>query len=197
MAKYSTYPTLFDEVLQISISKLRELKYLEHNQIKSGTLQWSRNGKEIAKISILVNANAGYIELDYNYNEEPRKYKIDLVSLPSNLGKGKVWYFLCPQTKKRCRVLYLVGGYFLHREAFKGCMYEKQTKSKKGKDTRKLIDMVFSSDKLHEQLYQKHFRRTYAGKATKKYIKIMQKINRVNSLSANEVERLLLPKFYF
>ena len=131
MAKVSTFPTLFDNVLQISISKLMEWKYLEPQQIMSGTLRWSVNGKETASINIIANTRSGYIELNYNYNKEPRNYKIALVSLPSNLGKGDVWYFLCPQTGKRCRKLYSVGGYFLHRKAFKGCMYEKQTKSKK------------------------------------------------------------------
>ena len=36
--------TLYDEVLQIHISKLKEYGYIDPEQIKSGTLNWSRNG---------------------------------------------------------------------------------------------------------------------------------------------------------
>ena len=57
----------------------------------------------------------------------------------------------------------------------------------------KFIEMVFHSDKLYEQIYQKHFRRTYAGKPTKKYLKIMQKINRIDCIPANVIEKALLP----
>ena len=115
MPKFPTYPTLYDEVLQINISKLKEWNYLNPEQLKSGTLTWSSNGEKTASISITVNTNdRPYIELDYKSNDEPRKYKVSLVSIPSNLGKGKIWYFLCPQTLKRCRKLYSISGYFLH-----------------------------------------------------------------------------------
>jgi len=196
MAKFPTYPTLFDEVLQISISKLKEWKYLAPDRIISGTIRWSRNEKETAKINITVNTYADFIELNYNCNKEPVNYKINLVSLPSNIGKGKVWYFQCPHTKKRCRKLYLVGKYFLHREAFKGCMYEKQTKSKETREQEKMIEMVFRTDELYEQLYGKYFKRSYAGKPTKKYIQLMKKIQRAENVPAHEIERILLPKSY-
>lgn len=196
MAKYPTYPTLFDEVLQISISKLKEWGYLKPQQTISGTVRWSRNEKEIATISIRVDTHCNYIKLDYSCNKEPVNYRINLVSLPSNIGKGKVWYFECPHTKKRCRKLYLVGKYFLHREALKGCMYEKQTKSKETRVQEKMIDIVFRTDDLYEQLYGKYFKRSYAGKPTKKFARLMDKIQRAESVPVGEVERLLLPKRY-
>jgi len=196
MAKFPTYPTLFDDVLQISVSKLKEWKYLEPDKIISGIIRWSRDETEMAKIGISVNMYSRIIELDYTYNQKPRKYQIRLVSLPSNIGKGKVWYFECPQTKKRCRKLYLVGGYFLHRTAFRNCMYELQTKSKDDRTKIKMIDIVFRTDDLYNQLYAKYFKRNYAGKPTKKYIKLMNKIRRVESMPTHEIERILLPKRY-
>src|SRR5690606_7548140 len=134
MPKFPTFPTLYDDALQISVTKLKEWGYLDPSKIKSGTLTWSRNGNKTGSISIRVNTldeQHPFVELDYKYREEPRNYKVRLVSMPSNLGKGLIWYFLCPQTNKRCRKLYSIGGYFLHREAFNGCMYETQTQSKK------------------------------------------------------------------
>src|SRR5690554_4026605 len=194
MPKPHTFPTLYNEALQISISKLKEWEYLNPEQIKSGTITWSRNGSQTGSISIKVNTHSEqpYIELDYKYKGEPRNYKVSLVSKPSNLGKGLIWYFLCPQTNKRCRKLYSIGGYFLHREAFNGCMYETQTQSKKYRQLDKTLRAYFKTDGLYSQLYQKHFKKTYAGKPTKKYLRIMEQIQKAESIPYHEIERLML-----
>lgn len=193
MPKPHTFPTLYNEALQIPISKLKGWGYLDPEQIKSGTLNWSSNGNPTGSISIKVNTNSEqpYIELDYKYRDEPRKYKVRLVSLPSNLGKGLIWYFLCPETKKRCRVLYSIGGYFLHREAFNGCMYESQTQSKYYRQLDKTFGRYFKTDDLYIQLYKKHFKKTYAGKPTKKYLRLMEQIQKAESIPYHEIERLI------
>ena len=180
MPKTYTFPTLYNEALQISISKLKEWEYLNPEQIKSGTLNWSSNGNPTGSISIQVNTHCEqpYIELNYKYRDEPRNYKLSLVSMPSNLGKGLIWYFLCPQTNKRCRKLYSIEGYFLHREAFNGCMYETQTQSKKYRQMDKTLGAYLKEDELYSQLYQKHFKKTYAGKPTKKYLRIIEQIKK-------------------
>ena len=107
MPKPYTFPTLYNEALQISISKLKEWEYLNPEQIKSGTITWSRNGSQTGCISIKVNTHSEqpYIELDYKYRDEPRNYKVYLTSTPSNLYKCEIRYFICPHTKKRCRKL--------------------------------------------------------------------------------------------
>jgi hypothetical protein len=181
MARFPTYPPLLDEVLQISISKLKEWGYLKPHQVMSGAIRWSRNKKKTTDIDIRVDTHSNYIELSYSYDEEPVNYTIKIVSLPSNIGKGQVWYFECPSTKKRCRKLYLVGKYFLHRTAFGGCMYVKQTKSKNIRKQIKMIDAVFKTTELYEQIYSKHLKKSYAGRPTKKYIRLMSKIQRAES----------------
>lgn len=194
MPKFSTFPILYDEVLQISITKLKEWGYLDPEQIKGGTLNWSSNGNKTGSISIRVNTHSEqpYIELDYKYRDEPRNYKVSLVSMPSNLGKGLIWYFLCPETNKRCRKLYSIGGYFLHREAFNGCMYESQTQSKKYRQLDKTFGVHFKADDLYSELYKKNFKKTYAGKPSKKYLRIMEQIQKAESISYHEIERAML-----
>ena len=194
MPKPHTFPTLYNEALQISISKLKEWEYLNPEQIKSGTITWSRNGNQTGSISIKVNTHSEqpYIELDYKYRDEHRNYKVRLVSIPSNLGKGLIWYFLCPHTKKRCRKLYSIGGYFLHREAFNGCMYETQTQSKKYRQLDKTLGAYFEIDNLYEELYKKNFKKTYAGKPTKRYLRIMEQIQKAESIPYHEIERAML-----
>lgn len=194
MPKPHTFPTLYNEALQIHISKLKGWGYLNPEQIKSGTLNWSSNGNTTGSISIQVNTQSEqpYIELDYKYRDEPRKYKVYLTSTPSNLNRGEIWYFICPQTKKHCRKLYSISGYFLHREAFKGCMYETQTQSKKYRQLDKTLGVYFKSDNLYSELYKKNFKKTYAGKPTKKYLRIMEQIQKAESIKYHEIERAML-----
>jgi hypothetical protein len=193
MPKTRTFPSLFDDALQMNVSKLKLWGYLRPNQITTGaTVTWSRNGEETGSISINVDTHneQPYIELDYNFRDEPRKYKVKLVSVPSNLGIGEVWYFLCPQTKKRCRKLYSIGGYFLHREAFTGCMYDSQIQSKSYRGLDKTLGAYFRTENLYSQLHEKHFKKTYAGKPTKKYLKLMKQIKRGSTLSSQGFESL-------
>jgi len=194
MPKPHTLPTLYNEALQIHISKLKGWGYLDPEQTKSGTLNWSSNGNPTGSISIKVNTQSEqpYIELDYKYKDEPRNYKVYLTSTPSNLNRGEIWYFLCPQTNKRCRKLYSIGGYFLHREAFNGCMYETQTQSKKYRQLDKTLGAYFKSDNLYSELYKKNFKKSYAGKPTKKYLKLTQQIQRAESIPYHEIERALI-----
>lgn len=194
MPKPHTFPTLYNEVLQIHISKLKGWGCLDPEQNKSGTLSWSRNGNPAGSISIKVNNHSEqpYIELDYKYGDEPRNYKVYLTSTPSNLNRGEIWYFICPQTKKRCRKLYSIDGYFLHREAFNGCMYETQTQSKKYRQLFKTLGAYFKSDNLYSELYKKNFKKTYSGKPTKKYLRIMEQIQKAESIPYHEIERAML-----
>ena len=174
MPKPSVFPILINDLKSISVSFLREHGYLKLNQFRSGTITWSSNGNRTSSVSIRVNTEAenSYLELDYKCNEVPIKYRVQLISYRSNLGKGVVWFFICPHTSKRCRKLYLVNTYFYHRLAFKGCMYEKQIQSKKTRELDKTLGAYFRSDQLFEQLNKKHFKKHYRGKLTKRLIRI-------------------------
>ena len=194
MPKPYTFPTLYNDALQIDISKLKEWQYLNSEQVKSGTLNWSRNGQQTGSISITVNTRTEkpFVQLDYRYRDQPRNYKVRLVSMPSNLGKGVIWFFLCPETNKRCRKLYSIGGYFYHREAFNGCMYESQTHSKRYRLLDKTLGAYLNTDNLYEQLFKKHFKQTYAGKPTKRYLRIMKQLEKAKSIPYHEFERLMI-----
>jgi hypothetical protein len=194
LPKPHTFPTLFNEVLQIHISKLKGWGYIQPKHIKSGTINWSNNGNSLGSILIKVNTQSeeNYIELNYKHKDEIRNYKVYLTSTPSNLNKGEIWYFICPQTKKRCRKLYSIGGYFLHREAFNGCMYETQTQSKKYRQLDKTLGAYFNIDNYYSELYKKNFKKTYAGKPTKRYLRIMEQIHKGECVSYDEIERAML-----
>lgn len=181
MPKPYTFPLLLDEVKQVSISKLKDFGYLKPDSFKSGKLIWSCTGEEIGSINIFVSMRKKpFLELSYTYNqEEPVKYKINLISKPSNLGVGKIWYFICPYTGKRCRKLYSAGKYFLHRDAYPQALYSCQTYSKGVRMIDKVHKFMYVYDKLYEELYSKHFKAHYAGKPTKRYMEIVRKLEHV------------------
>ncbi len=192
MPRISTIPNLYDDAHSISISDLRKWGYLKPNTWRSGNIRWSRHGRTTSSVSIFIDmySSQPYLRFDYTYQkEEEIKYDVPLVSLPSNLGKGRVWYFLCPAINKRCRKLYRFGKYFLHREAF-NAVYEKQTYSGNNRALCQMAELVFGSDKLYEELYSKHFKKYYAGKPTKRYIKMMKKIQKAEKLTQSDVEGL-------
>jgi hypothetical protein len=194
MAKTPTFPALFDEVKTISITFLVKQGFLNPNQIQSKLLNWTINGNKTGSIFIIVDTHCEqpYIELQYKCNEVPINYRVNLITIPSNLGKGVIWFFLCPQTNKRCRKLYLIDTYFYHRSAFRGCMYEKQTKSKYYRYLDKTFGTYFKSDELYKQLHSKYFKTHYSGRPTKKYLRIIEQINKAENIPYSEFEKQLL-----
>src|SRR5690625_4144080 len=100
MPKPYTFPTLLDEAKQVSITKLKEFGYMESDSFKSGRLIWSSRGEEIGSINIFVDMQeSSYAELSYTYNKEEQvRYKVNMDSVESNLGMGRIWYFICPHT---------------------------------------------------------------------------------------------------
>lgn len=193
MPKPYTFPTLYNEVLQLKISELKKWEYLNPNKIQSGTITWNRNGNKTGSISITVitSKKNPFVEFSYTYNDNSRNYKVKLISVPSNLGKGIIWYFLCPKTNKRCRILYSINGYFYHREAFKKGMYESQRLSKSLRQMDKTFGAYFKVDNLYSQLYQKHFKKTYAGKPTKRYLKIMRELKKSEDITFADIKGML------
>ncbi|MDX1943191.1 MAG: hypothetical protein SFU99_21685 [Saprospiraceae bacterium] len=192
MPRPRTFPTLFDEVKTLDIKSYKEKGYLQPNQQNTGVTRWRRNGEETGSISfaIRMEETSGYLELDYNYKEEPIKYRVPIISKPSNLGKGLVWYFICPVTKKYCRKLYLISGYFLHREAFKGCMYESQTYSKRSRKLDRMCKQIFASENFWRENNRKYFKEFYAGKPTKRFLKLWR-MQRKGLEQADQFEQLL------
>jgi uncharacterized protein YfaQ (DUF2300 family) len=71
-------------------------------------------------------------------------------------------------------------------------MYETQTQSKKYRQLDKTLGAYFKSDNLHSELYKKNFKRTYAAKPTKKYLRIMEQIQKAGSITYKEIERAML-----
>jgi len=193
MPKPRNFKPLFNDMLRLYTSRLKKWGYFKPGQMKNGTIEWSRNGIPFSIISIFSDFQneQPYIEVKYNCNDKLKNYIIKLTPQKSNLNRGEIWLFVCPVTNKHCRILYLYNGMFMHREAIKDCMYESQTYSKYYRQMDKTLGAYFKIDKHYESLHKKHFKKTYAGKPTKRYARIKREIAKGECIS---IEELLLSK---
>jgi hypothetical protein len=194
MPRMSMFPNTVEDCLTYNIKSLVDKGYLSVYSAFDCTSTWSRNGSEFAKVSyqIFNSEDEAYIIFDYLFNNEPRKYRVDLVSKVSNLGKGKIYFFECIKTGKLCRKLYMKNGYFVHRTAYNNLMYSNQIESKKNRDLLRIFDKAFLKDEVYETRFKKYFKTHYKGKPTKRFLKTQRKIDLADSFDPHTLERLLL-----
>lgn len=140
------------------------------------------NKKVCAKITFPDNSSIGiesdltnkvpFLSLEYTISDKRTggqtkyNYKIELYTQRSNLGKGHYYYFLCPKTGNKARILYLdyVGGYFQSIKAFdKNIYYRIQQCSKRyySLERRNAIERTLS------ELKDKSVKSHYKGEQTK------------------------------
>ena len=181
LANCPSYPTIIDHLKQLDISLLR--KKLIPGNIQSGIFTWYQDGDKVAAIGYTVEmaGEVPHLELSYTYNGRNIKARIRLESLPSNLGKGTVWYFLCPVSSLRCRKLYLFNGYWVHRQAIRGGMYQQQTKSHQWRRLHQIMDRYDRARCAADEADKENFRSQYAGRATRRFKRLMKAIERIEN----------------
>lgn len=196
MPKAYTFPYLFDEVKSLSITDLKKMSYFIQNNTIGGTINWKMRGENTGSIGVKVtmNGNDTYIDLNYTCNNQDYNYRVFVVSVKSNLNKGKILYFKCKFTGMKCRKLHLINGRFQHRTAIKTGMYSTQTHSKKWLQIKRVFGSCFDNDKIYSEIYGKHFRQFYKGKPTKRYLKLMQRLKELDKVNPNDFERLFFSK---
>ncbi|WP_293296829.1 hypothetical protein [Allomuricauda sp.] len=193
MGRYSTWPTLIDDLKCLDIKELREWGYLQEGIRKSGNLTWSRNGMKTAAISIMaiIDHNPRLL-LSYSVNGEPMKYNVLLAEVQSNLGKGSYFQFVCPKTFKRCRKLHLINGYFMHRSVLSNAMYETQTQSKSYRRIKGIFEPYVLQDEYYRELHKPYFKTHYNGRPTKRYLWLMEKLRMADKMTLQQYESLLM-----
>ena len=144
--------------------------YFRPGESISSTLSWTGG----STVSIGARNINGEISLRLSYSitkpsgeKQSLNYTIDLVEVPSNLGKGKLLFFICPETGKKCRILYSAYGspLFKSREAYSYKLYyEIQTSSKLYLHTTR----YFTLEKRLESLWRMRKTYTYRGRETRR-----------------------------
>lgn len=161
------------ESLRIELPFLLKMRYIEKGYVKSFTLAWHdqhrRHTGSMGCTSSYLD-NDIYLEVTYSIpgKDGELKYRIKLCEVESNLGAGRVIYFQCPQTGRRCRILYKAYGseIFKSRTAYRHRLYyDCQIASK----LNKYNDMYWRIEKHLESISRpsKRGSRKYKGKPTK------------------------------
>jgi hypothetical protein len=95
---------------RLELSRLRKAGYFTKGAEVSGSWTWS-NGDAV-RITTVSKGGEVHMVLSYTWRDpytgkpEEIRQRIDLVSKPANLGRGKLLYFRCPSTGRLCRILY-------------------------------------------------------------------------------------------
>lgn len=188
MGRWGTNPTTVNDLRSFDINFLSRFDYLKTNSFKGGSIVWTSSNGNRNSIGIAAKTNSvdGYLILNYTHDKTNEiNYQIQLITRPSNLGKGLIWFFVCPFTGKVCRKLHLINGYFQHRTAKPDLMYSKQLESKKWREWSKIFGSECTDD-LYRELYSKYFKPFYNGKITKRHARILKKIERIDNFDTNE-----------
>ena len=129
MGRYRTGAITTAECMRLEIDKLVKQGLLKKGHEYASNITWT-NGSAIF-ITTKYNENEMYLQLRYSNKSKPGElyrvcdYKIRLDTVPSNLSKGEIMYFICPETGRRCKILYMAYGKpkFMCREAFNKRLY--------------------------------------------------------------------------
>lgn len=185
------------EATKLDLSYLLKSKSIQKGNTITFNLSWT-NGYIISCESV-YSSNEIYLRLMYSVTNKQTNekkdfdYKIYITKVKSNLGKGEVLLFVCPESARYCRKLFMCYGYtrFKHRLAYSNRIYYKtQTSSKLHLNN----DRYFAIDKKINKLYNKRDAINYKGKATKRHIhktKLLNKRAEIDNLRNIDLDKWL------
>lgn len=170
MGRNSTGVLTTGECKRIEIKSLIKSGYLRKGYLAIAQYCWS-DGSTIA-LTVDMSSGNSFIRLQYTItsNDGTKKaydYKIDIVGVPSNLGKGEVLYFRCPVSHNLCRILYKAYGcpIWKSREAYNNRIYYSgQLSSKKDRynDRYWVLEKQLEAERGKRKTY------TYKGVTTRR-----------------------------
>ncbi len=180
MGRKGTGAYTTNKARKLDLAWMLKYKIIEKNEVVKGSFSWD-DGSSTAFESA-CSTNEKYLRMHYTITKRngetiPYNYMIQLVTVPSNLGKGELMYFECPESGKRARILYSAYGHgkYVHRDWYlekygKRLYYKSQICSKYDYHNTRYhtINRKFN-DLLDELLDSKHRKSHYKGIPTKNH----------------------------
>lgn len=179
MPRESKRPLTFEDLLSVDISFLKSSGILEDFGNKH-EVTWKVEGHviEVVHVTTLENNSSLKVKFDFPTNPRLGNSFVEISDLDSNLGIGRVPFFICPKSNRRCRRIYFYKGEMVGRHAIPA-FYSSQLKTKEFREIEKIFGPQFELDGLYEEIFTDSVRKYYAGKLTRKY---QAKIDRINRL---------------
>jgi len=156
---------------RLELVMLKKAGYFTKGAIVSGKYSWS-NGDSIG-ITTVWNKDDLYMELDYTLTDLSTRQKekivqrFDMVTRPSNLGKGSIMYFRCPVSYRLCRNLYRA----YHARTFRsrwGFSYSLYYPSQTCGKLSRWDEVHWGAERKLDRLHLKRKTSTYRGIQTKR-----------------------------
>jgi hypothetical protein len=196
MGRHSTGVCTTGEVHRIELSYLLRQGFIRNHRKVSGTLSWT-NGSCISFESSFTDEEKYlrliyYIQNSYTGEKTNHDYKILLTTIPSNLGKGEIIYFVCPSTGKRARILYRCYGspIWKCRIAYRyRIYYESQQCSKLDFHNRRYWALEKQIETLNKQVCKK----LYRGRYTRQAVRLTRL--KVKQLYHDRMRWLIVPQY--
>jgi len=166
----------------IDMRFMKRNKYIVRNTETWGVISWT--GGEQINFQCKMGKREKYLRLMYSVTDRQGKgtdynYKIEIDEVQSNLGKGTILYFLCPESWKRSRILISAYGEpkFINREYYETkhglrIYYGCQKTSKTDYHNTRYFDLKRKVDKLDAELNEKHRNSHYKRGLTKEQIQL-------------------------
>lgn len=188
MSNYSRNVATAEHIRKISIGYLFQIGLIKKDCNIEGYIYW-KNGNSLKIKSSLTDTDK-WIELIYNYNSNEINYKVYLIPVESNLGIGNIYYFECPETKRKCRVLYQCYGSetFKSRYAYKKRIYYKSQCCSKSNYS---FERYFALSDTIQALDNSRMKKIYRGRVTETYKRYMRLKERQNFYDKLRLEAML------
>jgi len=158
----------------------------------SGSVRWSSGDEETASISyrIFTSSARPLLILLYSIDGQNVTQTVELEAVPSNLHRGQYWLFICPVSGRRCKKLHLIHGLFQHRTALPGVFYRQQARAKWlfGR----YLDAYEGISEILEAAEQPYFREYYAGKPTRRTLRMLRKVEKLKPRMSKSIANHLL-----
>ena len=120
MGRNSTGAITTSECMRIDIGNLLKYGYIKQGCIGGGYLSWTESqlGSEAGSVCVIsdLTGEEKFIKIINGLQDiatGKNKFivcKVFIDSVPANIGKGELLYFICPETRERCRILYNAYG---------------------------------------------------------------------------------------
>mgnify|MGYP000176646934 CR=1 FL=1 len=185
MPRKSRHPVIINDLIYVNASSI--VKKAQEDD--SMTIRWYSNYEEIASMRchIIGEYNPHTACFTFHSKAGPQRIEVEISTITSNLGIGKIPFFVCPITKSRCRKLYLIAGRLASRLAIRGALYDSQVWSKKYRELNDTYGAAFLLDELYDQVFVPYFKPTYRDSPTRSLNRITRKIANFEGRLQDEV----------
>jgi len=170
MGRRSTGAMNTAQVCRIDMRYLTRWGVFKHQEC-SFPMSWN-DGSSI-RLTLINNFEETCLIFNYTLTDRADikhelNYKVYIEKVLSNLGRGFVYYFICPNTGNRCRILYRAYGSHTFRSR-KGFSYRLYYPLQQGSKLGLIFDRKFSAEEKYLKLSEgrKRNQHYFKGKITK------------------------------